>query len=128
MTSTTSQIAQHLNVLESAVIRVEEWAHVMFAVVKGIGARFVSKKIIVKMNTPIKAALISKMSTVIAQVEEAPTAYKNAAIALIKKAIAQVEATPERDLNKGLAKDYVSGMLILQEMFSDEVKNLNNYL
>ena len=38
-------IAQHLNVAESAIVRVEEWASVMFAVIKGIGARFVSKKI-----------------------------------------------------------------------------------
>jgi dissimilatory sulfite reductase (desulfoviridin) alpha/beta subunit len=39
-------IAQHLNVAESAIIRVEEWANVLFAVVKGIGARFVSKKVV----------------------------------------------------------------------------------
>lgn len=38
-------IATKLNVLESAIVRVEEWAHVLFVVVRGIGARFVSKKI-----------------------------------------------------------------------------------
>lgn len=39
-------IAQHLNVTESAIIRVEEWANVIFAVVRGLGARFVSKKVV----------------------------------------------------------------------------------
>lgn len=39
-------IAQHLNVAESAIVRVEMWANVVFAVVKGLGARFVSKKVL----------------------------------------------------------------------------------
>ncbi len=39
-------IAQKLNVLESAIVRIEEWTHVLFVVVKGLGARFVSKKVI----------------------------------------------------------------------------------
>jgi hypothetical protein len=38
-------IAQHLNVAESAIVRVEEWANVIFAVVRGLGARFVSKRV-----------------------------------------------------------------------------------
>jgi hypothetical protein len=42
--TTTAAIATKLNVLESAIVRIEEWAHVMFVVVKGLGARFVSKK------------------------------------------------------------------------------------
>jgi hypothetical protein len=42
----TAAIATKLNVLESAIVRVEEWASVMFVVVKGLGARFVSKKIV----------------------------------------------------------------------------------
>jgi hypothetical protein len=45
MTTTTANIAAKFNVLETAVIRVEEWANVMFCVVKGLGARFVSKKL-----------------------------------------------------------------------------------
>ena len=39
-------IATKLNVLESAIVRVEEWANVLFVVVKGLGARFVSKKVV----------------------------------------------------------------------------------
>jgi len=39
-------IAQHLNILESAIVKVEEWANVLFVVAKGIGARFVSKKVV----------------------------------------------------------------------------------
>jgi hypothetical protein len=39
-------IATKLNILESAIVRIEEWAHVLFVVVKGLGARFVSKKVI----------------------------------------------------------------------------------
>jgi hypothetical protein len=38
-------IAQHLNITEQAIVRIEEWANVMFVVAKGLGARFVSKKI-----------------------------------------------------------------------------------
>lgn len=41
----TTAIARHLNVAESAITRCEEWARVLFVVVKGLGARFVSKKI-----------------------------------------------------------------------------------
>jgi len=44
-----AQIAQHLNVAESAIIRVEEWASVLFVVCRKIGARFVSKKIVKKV-------------------------------------------------------------------------------
>lgn len=43
-------IAQHLNVTESAIVRVEEWSNVLFAVIKGIGGRFISKRI-AKMET-----------------------------------------------------------------------------
>ena len=43
-----SAIATKLNVLESAIVRIEEWAHVLFVVVKGLGARFVSKKVVEK--------------------------------------------------------------------------------
>lgn len=48
-------IATKLNVLESAIVRVEEWASVMFVVVKGLGARFVSKKVVeIKMKATAK--------------------------------------------------------------------------
>jgi hypothetical protein len=47
-------IAQHLNIAESAIVRVEEWANVMFAVVRGLGARFVSKKVVKKMSGNIE--------------------------------------------------------------------------
>lgn len=46
-----AQIAQHLNIAESAIVRIEEWAKVLFVVCKKIGARFVSKKV-VTMNIP----------------------------------------------------------------------------
>jgi hypothetical protein len=45
MTTTAQNIAAKFNVLESTIVRVEEWANVMFAVIKGIGSRFVSKKL-----------------------------------------------------------------------------------
>jgi predicted DNA-binding protein (UPF0251 family) len=44
-------IATKLNVLESAIVRIEEWASVLFVVVKGLGGRFVSKKVGVKKMT-----------------------------------------------------------------------------
>lgn len=42
----TAAIAQHLNITESAIVRIEEWANVLFVVCRRIGARFVSKKIV----------------------------------------------------------------------------------
>lgn len=45
-------IAKHLNVKESAIIRIEEWAYVLFVVIKGVGGRFVSKKVVAKDRQP----------------------------------------------------------------------------
>jgi hypothetical protein len=42
-------IAQHLNVTPSAILEVQEWARVLWVRVKGLGARFVSKKVVKKM-------------------------------------------------------------------------------
>lgn len=41
-----AQIAQHLNVAETAILEVQEWAKVLWVRVRGIGARFVSKKVV----------------------------------------------------------------------------------
>lgn len=41
-----SQVAAHLKIAVSQVLRVEEWPHVLFAVVAGKGGRFVSKKVL----------------------------------------------------------------------------------
>ena len=49
----TTTIATHLNVLESAITKTEEWANVLFVVVKGLGARFVSKKVMGTEKTGI---------------------------------------------------------------------------
>ena len=43
-------IAQHLNIAKSAIIKIEEWANVLFVVCRRIGARFVSYQIIKAMN------------------------------------------------------------------------------
>lgn len=51
----TAAIAQHLNIAESAIVRIEEWAKVLFVVCRRIGARFVSKKVVdMKEYTDIK--------------------------------------------------------------------------
>lgn len=39
-------IARHLNIAESAILRIEEWANVLFVVCRKLGARFVSKKVV----------------------------------------------------------------------------------
>lgn len=64
----TNQVAQHLQVAADAIARIEEWANCLFAVVRGMGARFVSKKI--AMTTQPKtitaydyAAELAKMIT-----------------------------------------------------------------
>lgn len=54
-------IAQHLNILESAIVRVEEWSKVLFVVARGIGARFVSKKV-VKMPSLLNRAQSPKQA------------------------------------------------------------------
>lgn len=48
-----AQLAKHLNIIESAIIRVEEWSKVFFVVVRGLGARFVSKKAVKMDATPV---------------------------------------------------------------------------
>lgn len=61
-----SAIAAKLNVLESAIVRIEEWVNVLFVVVKGLGARFVSKKIVeIKVETieVIRKTSVSSMRT-----------------------------------------------------------------
>jgi len=42
----TTAIANHLNVAESAIVRIERWTRCLFVVIKGIGARFVSYKVV----------------------------------------------------------------------------------
>lgn len=69
MTVTTA-IATKLNVLESAIIHVEEWASVLFVVVKGLGVRFVSKKVMVKkvernMAVDYKTEAFSVLETIV---------------------------------------------------------------
>jgi len=46
----TAAIANHLNVAESAITEVQEWARVMWVRVKGLGARFVSKRVVKVME------------------------------------------------------------------------------
>jgi len=45
-TNQIAQIATSLNVSPNQIKRSEEWANVLFVVVKGLGARFVSKKVV----------------------------------------------------------------------------------
>ena len=46
----TAAIANHLNVAEAAITEVQEWARVLWVRVRGLGARFVSKKVIAEMK------------------------------------------------------------------------------
>ena len=41
----TAAIANHLNVAAEAITEIQEWASVLWVRVKGLGARFVSKKV-----------------------------------------------------------------------------------
>jgi hypothetical protein len=49
-TNQIAQIATALNVSPNQIKRAEEWKNVLFVVVQGKGARFVSKKVIIKMD------------------------------------------------------------------------------
>ena len=46
MTTAATAIAQHLNVAESLIAKIEEWAHVLFVRFIGRRPRFVSKRVI----------------------------------------------------------------------------------
>jgi hypothetical protein len=46
MTTATAAIANHLNVAASAIVEIQEWARVLWVRIKGVGARFVSKKVV----------------------------------------------------------------------------------
>lgn len=48
MNVNTTAIANHLNVEEKDIVRIEEWASVDFVVISGVGGRFVSKKVSVE--------------------------------------------------------------------------------
>jgi len=50
MNAATTAIANHLNVATSAIVEVQEWARVLWVRIKGIGARFVSKKVVVEVK------------------------------------------------------------------------------
>lgn len=51
MTTATAQIANHLNIVESVIVEVQEWAHVLFVRFASGRPRFVSKKVVKKMDT-----------------------------------------------------------------------------
>lgn len=50
------QIAQHLQVSPNQIIRIEKWENCYFVVVKGLGGRFVSKKVV--PSTPVQTPAI----------------------------------------------------------------------
>lgn len=50
MTTANAQIAQHLNIVESAIKEVQEWAHVLFVKFVSGRPRFVSKKVVKQEN------------------------------------------------------------------------------
>lgn len=47
------QVSSHLKVAQENIKKIQEWAHVYFVVIRGIGGRFVSKKV-VKIVEPIR--------------------------------------------------------------------------
>ena len=50
----TIAIANHLNVAADAIVEVQEWARVLWVRVRGLGARFVSKKVVAMTEDWIK--------------------------------------------------------------------------
>jgi hypothetical protein len=47
-------IATHLNVAEQAIVEIQEWATVLWVRVKGLGARFVSKRVAEMEKTDVE--------------------------------------------------------------------------
>lgn len=52
--------------MNAAIVKVEEWANVLFVVVKGIGARFVSKKL--RVGKTMANGIVKKFPAVPAKV------------------------------------------------------------
>ncbi len=56
-------VCQHLNISPKKIKRLEEWPNVIFAVIQGLGGRFISKKVVqVKEDTPKLKTKICKRS------------------------------------------------------------------
>ena len=53
----TIAIANHLNVAADAIVEVQEWARVLWVRVRGLGARFVSKKVGQEMEATLMTAV-----------------------------------------------------------------------
>ena len=60
----TTAIANHLNVAAEAITEIQEWASVLWVRIKGLGARFVSKKVATMKTELSKDQLIEKMEAV----------------------------------------------------------------
>lgn len=56
-TAAIAAIASHLNVAASAIVEIQEWARVLWVRIKGVGARFVSKKVVEAMTMTIEQAM-----------------------------------------------------------------------
>lgn len=59
-------IAKHFKINQCQIIKIEEWAKVFFAVIKGLGARFVSKRVVkmemeAKTITPIYEGIFGQL-------------------------------------------------------------------
>lgn len=88
MTTATAAIAQHLNVTESIIAKVEEWAHVLFVRFIGRRPRFVSKKVVEMDNAHI-AGFKTEIESKKARLAEATTEAKQARLG---KVVARMES------------------------------------
>jgi len=57
----TALIANHLNIETHMIVRIERWKTVLFVVIRGVGARFVSYKILPNKSPDTEKTLIKKM-------------------------------------------------------------------
>jgi len=101
----TVLVAKHLQVSHWQVTRVEEWAKVLFAVIKGLGARFVSKRVL-KMER--KEVTHSEYCSAIAKkVNERSKDYNQAAYSYLTAAIwAKKEGETRVYINGGKGKGF----------------------
>jgi hypothetical protein len=72
MTTATAAIANHLNIAESIISSVEEWAHVLFVRFVGRRPRFVSKKV-TKMESPLTKDQVAFLRSELALKDYRPT-------------------------------------------------------
>ena len=76
----TTAIANHLNVAADAIAEIQEWASVLWVRVRGLGARFVSKKVMTVDSVSYKTITLKPVTKAVMEVHKNGAFYKRMTI------------------------------------------------